>query len=182
MNEETTRKRLIQTAALLFQQKGYNGVGVAEILSCAGAPKGSLYHHFPDGKADLARAAAEWMSEGMLQIIDDAFLGKTQWQDGVAHFVAKLAKLFDAMDHKDSCPIKAMLFDGPEDTSFKKVSEDVVSNWQNRLVHHAVGLGLSKSDAEVQAETLLVAIEGGWTLARIRRDSGVLRRIPRQFF
>jgi TetR/AcrR family transcriptional repressor of lmrAB and yxaGH operons len=43
----------------LFQQRSYHGVGLSEILTEADAPKGSLYHHFPGGKAQLAIAAVE---------------------------------------------------------------------------------------------------------------------------
>jgi TetR/AcrR family transcriptional repressor of lmrAB and yxaGH operons len=182
MSEDTTRKRLVQTAALLFRQKGYNGVGLAEILAAADAPKGSLYHHFPNGKADLARAAAEWTSSGMLRIIDDAFADKTDWRDGVAHFVGKLAKLFDILEHRDSCPIKAMLFDGPDDTMFRDVSDQIFRAWAARLQGHAERLGLPEAEAHEQAETLLIAVEGAWTLARARRDSGVLRKIPQRMF
>ena len=55
----STKDKLAWTAAKLFQEKGYNGVGLTEILTTAGTPKGSLYHHFPNGKADLALEAAE---------------------------------------------------------------------------------------------------------------------------
>ena len=52
MNDEpTSRDRLVTAATRLFRQRGYDGTGLAEILSEAGVPKGSLYHHFPDGKA-----------------------------------------------------------------------------------------------------------------------------------
>lgn len=178
MSDETTRNRLIQTSALLFRQKGYNGVAVAEILSAAGAPKGSLYHHFPNGKADLARAAAEWSSEGMIHIIDDAFADKTTWNDGVGHLLAKLAKLFDILEHRESCPIKAMLFDGPENEAFREVSDNIFRRWHDRLSTHAIAQGMSEADAKDAAEMLLIAIEGGWTLARARRDSNVLRNLP----
>lgn len=54
-----TRERILGAAIRLFQQFGYHGVGLSEILAEARAPKGSLYHHFPDGKAQLAVAAVD---------------------------------------------------------------------------------------------------------------------------
>ncbi len=182
MSEETTRDRLVTSAALLFRQKGYEGVGVAEILAAAGAPKGSLYHHFPNGKADLARAAAKWTSGQMLRIMDEAFDGKTAWKDGVAHYAAKLAKLFDILDHIGSCPLQAMLFDGPDDTMFREMSDGIYREWQDRLAGHAVRLGLTPERAETEAETLVIAIAGAWTLARSRRNSAVIRSIPARMF
>ncbi|MEC7259688.1 MAG: helix-turn-helix domain-containing protein, partial [Pseudomonadota bacterium] len=66
---QSTKDRLIHAASDLFRRRGYAGVGIAEILNAAGAPKGSLYHHFPNGKADLALATADWASDGMLKLM-----------------------------------------------------------------------------------------------------------------
>jgi TetR/AcrR family transcriptional regulator, lmrAB and yxaGH operons repressor len=61
--DPSTRARLIASAVQLFQAKGYAGVGIAEILTAANAPKGCLYHHFPFGKEGLAVAAVEAIAE-----------------------------------------------------------------------------------------------------------------------
>lgn len=53
----STRERLVTAAIRLFQERGYHGAGVAEILAAAQSPKGSLYHHFPGGKPELAVTA-----------------------------------------------------------------------------------------------------------------------------
>ncbi|MBV1887043.1 MAG: TetR/AcrR family transcriptional regulator, partial [Parvibaculaceae bacterium] len=58
-----TRHRLIVAAAILFQRRGYYGVGTEEILRLAKAPRGSFYHHFPEGKVALACAAVDWVSQ-----------------------------------------------------------------------------------------------------------------------
>ena len=52
-----TRERILRAATRLFQTRGYHGARLSEILDVAHAPKGSLYHHFPGGKEDLAIAS-----------------------------------------------------------------------------------------------------------------------------
>ncbi|POZ63665.1 TetR/AcrR family transcriptional regulator [Chromobacterium alticapitis] len=42
-----TREHLLATGEAIIQGKGFAAVGLAEILSCAGVPKGSFYHYFP---------------------------------------------------------------------------------------------------------------------------------------
>ena len=93
-DEPTTRDRLVTTATRLFRQRGYDGTGVAEILAEAGVPKGSLYHHFPQGKADLACAAADWTATEICRVIDDSFRAAPDWRHGVTTFSFKMAKAF----------------------------------------------------------------------------------------
>lgn len=42
---------------MLFHLKGYHATGLSQILKESGAPKGSLYYHFPNGKEQLALEA-----------------------------------------------------------------------------------------------------------------------------
>ena len=178
----STRDRIVTTAARLFRQKGFHGVGLSEILEASRAPKGSLYHHFPEGKPALARAAAEQTSVGMAQIIDDAFKAALNWETGATTLCYKLAKLFDVLDATDGCPLSVLLFDGPDNDGFRTLANSIFQSWINRIAAH--GLRLNPSDVTTirRAETLLMAIEGGWTLARARRDSGVLRSLPERLF
>src|SRR5947207_14909068 len=48
-----TRTRMIEATALLIRQRGYHGTSLNDILSASGAPRGSLYFHFPGGKDQL---------------------------------------------------------------------------------------------------------------------------------
>ena len=50
---QPTRERILDTTAELFQRYGYTGTGLKQIVANANAPFGSIYHHFPDGKAQL---------------------------------------------------------------------------------------------------------------------------------
>ncbi|PJI08616.1 MULTISPECIES: TetR/AcrR family transcriptional regulator [Clostridium] len=64
MNSKTNSKeKILESAAKLFQIKGYNATGLNEILKESGAPKGSLYYYFPNGKEELALEAIKLASE-----------------------------------------------------------------------------------------------------------------------
>ena len=49
-----TRERMVEAAARLLARQGYHATGVAQVLAEAGAPRGSLYFHFPAGKEQMA--------------------------------------------------------------------------------------------------------------------------------
>lgn len=59
---QENRARIVEMAAVLFRERGYDGVGVAELMAAAGLTHGGFYKHFKS-KADLmAEAAAEGLS------------------------------------------------------------------------------------------------------------------------
>lgn len=55
--ESPAKVRILVTAAKLFQKQGYHATGLNQIVAESGAPKGSLYYYFPNGKEELAVAA-----------------------------------------------------------------------------------------------------------------------------
>lgn len=174
-----TKDRLIRSAANLFRTRGYHGVGLADVLSEANAPKGSLYHHFPNGKSDLALAAATWASDEMLRLIAASFDGAETFKDGATTLCYKLAKLFDITGW-DACPIANTLFEGPDNETLRSHAEHIYEGWIAEVLDHAERLGLSEADARAKAEHLFVLIQGGWLLARARRSSDVIRRLTEQ--
>lgn len=181
-DDRSTREKLVTDAALLFRKKGYHATGLAEILSASGLPKGSLYHYFPDGKVGLAMAAADWTATGLIRIIDSAFGPAPDYQAGATHYCHKLARLFDISEDIDACPISALLFDGPEIDAFRAHADVLFQNLIGSIASHARRFGMSEAQAQRAAETLLITVEGGWTLARARRKSDVMRSLPARLF
>ncbi len=175
----TTKDKLAWTAAKLFQEKGYEGVGLSEILANAKVPKGSLYHHFQKGKSDLAIAAADFASREMLRVIDDAFVPAPDYETGLTTLFHKLAKLFDLMGKWNGCPISGTLLTGAQNAVFRQLSEQIFETWITRISQHAIRLGIPENEAEDRATHLFVTLQGGWTLARARSSSDVLRTLPR---
>ncbi len=180
--EPTTRDRLVTAATRLFRQRGYDGTGVAEILAAAGVPKGSLYHHFPDGKADLACAAADWTASEIVRVIDDSFRTAPDWRQGVTTFCYKMAKLFDILDSADACPIFGLLFEGPDQDRFRTQAERSFDRIIAAAASYGETLDMPPATAHDAAETFIIGFQGSWTLARTRRKSDVLRGLPARLY
>ena len=181
-NEPTTRDRLVTAATRLFRQRGYDGTGLAEILAEAGVPKGSLYHHFPEGKADLACAAADWTASEIIRVIDDSFRTAADWRQGVTTFCYKMAKLFDILNSADACPIFGLLFEGPDQDRFRAQAEQSFDRIIAAAARYGEGFGLAPETAHDAAETFIIGFQGSWTLARTRRKSDVLRGLPARLY
>ncbi|MGB6229957.1 MAG: helix-turn-helix domain-containing protein [Litorimonas sp.] len=177
-NAPPIRDRLIIEAARLFAERGYHGVGVAEVLEAARAPKGSLYHHFPAGKSDLALAAAAWASDGMLRMAEDAYASAPDFDAGTRHLCAKLAKLFDQLGRWTGCPVSSILFEGPANRAFHDEGARIFEAWIDAIAKHGMRLGLQSETARRRAEAIWIGVQGAWTLARARADAAPLLTVP----
>ncbi|MFC5099696.1 TetR/AcrR family transcriptional regulator [Kibdelosporangium philippinense] len=63
------RKAMVRSAVTLFRERGIAGTSLADIIEHSGAPRGSIYHHFPGGKNQIAAEATAWAGELMNRMI-----------------------------------------------------------------------------------------------------------------
>lgn len=61
-----SRERMVRSAASLIRSRGMTATSFSEVLADSGAPRGSIYHHFPEGKKQLAEDAIRWTSDRVL--------------------------------------------------------------------------------------------------------------------
>ncbi len=62
VKRQDSKEKILQIASRLFQLQGYHATGLNQIIKESGLPKGSLYHHFPNGKEELAIEAVTYTS------------------------------------------------------------------------------------------------------------------------
>lgn len=178
-----TRERILRAAIRLFQQRGYHGVGLTEILSEAHAPKGSLYHHFPQGKAQLAVAAVQsiatdyealferWRARGVraadivrrLARLQMQWLAQTEWRE--AGLFAVLVQGF-VPDAPELHAALASIHARRQQLLERALREDGAHG-----AHGAHGA----NDARGLAALALAALDGGMIQAAAAREGKLLR-------
>lgn len=102
------RERIVETAARLFRQKGYDGIGVADLMKGAGLTHGGFYGHFASKEDLLAEATAHALQRSV-----------QRWQEQTAGDPAgglsELATNYLSTRHRDhpenGCAIAAL---GPD--------------------------------------------------------------------
>ncbi|WP_342360414.1 TetR/AcrR family transcriptional regulator [Terrarubrum flagellatum] len=175
------RTRLIRVSAALFRQRGYDGVGLNEILAAASAPKGSFYHHFPEGKEQLGEAVIRHSGAEMGKAIDSAMEGARDLASGLRALVGGLADWFERSGFSEGCPVTSIALD----TSLRIGSHaaavrEVFADWEAKLVGHARRLNESSFSAS-DAEHLIMLVEGAWILARVQQSKEPLHRAIEAF-
>lgn len=80
---KANRARIVETASKLFRERGYDGVGVADLMAAAGFTHGGFYKHF-GSKADLMAEAA---SCGLSQTV--ALTGEVDVPEFIKGYVSR---------------------------------------------------------------------------------------------
>src|SRR5437868_10388052 len=63
------RERMIRSALVLMGEHGVEATSLAQVLEHSGAPRGSIYHHFPGGKAQLVEEATRYAGDRMAKLL-----------------------------------------------------------------------------------------------------------------
>jgi TetR/AcrR family transcriptional regulator, transcriptional repressor for nem operon len=155
---ETNRASLLQAAGRLFREKGFDGVGVAEVAKEAGLTHGALYAHFPSKDA----LAAEAFSDGIAHRI--ASMRQRKWT-----FEEYLEAMFST-EHRDNladgCPMTASASEISRQgtavaTSFARAFEETVA-----VLEESMESEMPASQKRYLAVAALTAQIGAMAVAR----------------
>ncbi|MBV6633800.1 MAG: TetR/AcrR family transcriptional regulator [Alphaproteobacteria bacterium] len=168
--QSDAKDRFITTAAGLFRQRGYHGVGLTEIIEAAGAPKGSFYHHFPDGKEQLAEQAIKRSAKIVLGAIEESFTDVATVREGAQNLADILAALFEKSNWQAGCPITSIALDTtPGSDRLQAATAAAFDSWAACGAAHAKRLNY-QGDAEAFGRRMLIALEGAWIMARVQQS------------
>jgi TetR/AcrR family transcriptional regulator, transcriptional repressor for nem operon len=168
---DDNKARVIETAAALFREKGFDGVSVADLMRKAGMTHGGFYNHFDSKDALEAAACAYIFDQSVEGIASVAAVEDTQER---AAALADYKRRYVSKKGRDAtaarCPMVA--FAGDVSRQSAHVREEYAQGLRRYLDAFAQACdagGENKPDAKKarrQAIVDFVALSGALTLAR----------------
>ena len=170
-----TRTRMLEATARLLQHRGYYGTALSDILEASGAPRGSLYFHFPGGKDQLVieatRLAVAETSRFLRATLDEA----AEPGEGVRRFFAAAGTLLIESDFSFGCPVAPVILDAPDALpELAEVCREAFEEWVGLFRVRFESAGIPAERAERLALLVEAAMEGLLLIARARRDRAAL--------
>ncbi|MGC1166024.1 MAG: TetR/AcrR family transcriptional regulator [Solirubrobacterales bacterium] len=159
------RALLLNGARQLLAEKGYAGMELRDVAARGRAPRGSIYHHFPDGKTQLAREAAELEGTTIRDLIE-----RSLEQRGLKETLSMFGEVFRrrVADHPEriGCPVAAAALARPEDAELAAVATTAFQSWERPIAAALCDEGVGARDAEVFAGLVVSTVEGALLRAR----------------
>ena len=171
---DRSRAALIDTAALLFRRQGYAATGVNQILEVADVKAGSLYHHFPKGKQELAAAVVE-SAGGEIERLLRRFLDSESPVADIVNGWIDLLIVQLASDQRDGCPIEPIATESVNASpQVRDASARAFAGWSAAVTERLRVDGWPDHKAEQTALAVIALIEGALILSRIAGDDEAL--------
>ncbi len=167
------RQRLLDGARRLLAEKGYAGMELRDVAERGDAPRGSIYHHFPQGKRQLAVEAAELEGTEIRDAIE-----RSLSERGLTATLAMFGEMFRrrVKDHPErlGCPVAAAALARPEDPALAAAATAAFESWEAPIAAALRDEGVGKADAETFAGLVVSTIEGALVRARAAGDQAPL--------
>lgn len=167
---------MIESAALLFRERGITGTSFADVLEHSGAPRGSVYHHFAGGKTQLAEEAVAWAGEFTIAGAA-ATLREHDPVEAIGLFSRRWTKILRGSDFAAGCPIVAAAVEGRHEPTVSTIAGGVFSEWEGVIAAAYRSRGLPAPRARSLATLLIASIEGAIVMSRAERSVRPLERV-----
>lgn len=171
---DRSRTALIDTAALLFRRQGYAATGVNQILETADVKAGSLYHHFPNGKQELAAAVVDSAGGDIERLLRRFLDSDSPVADIVGGWIDLLIVQL-ACDQRDGCPIQPIATESVNASAqVRDASARAFAGWTAAVAERLRVDGWPVRDSEQTALAVIALIEGALILSRTAGDDAAL--------
>ncbi|MCE7081433.1 TetR/AcrR family transcriptional regulator [Streptomyces sp. ST2-7A] len=175
-----TSARLAESMLELIQRNGYSGTGLNTVVEHAGAPKGSLYFHFPRGKEELGEKAVELAAERFGALLADSAPEPATPGEVVRRVIETLAGMLDDADFQLGCPVSVVTLEmGAINERLREACANAFESWIAPVAELLVAHGRPRADARALATAVVGMVEGAVIMSRARRSTEPLHHAAR---
>jgi AcrR family transcriptional regulator len=170
------RERMIQSALILMGRQGVEGTSFSQVIEHSGAPRGSIYHHFPGGKEQLIAEATRYAGDTLVELIGDLVEKEgdpVTALDAVGGFWRAI--LYDS-DFAAGCPVVAAALEGDRAPAAHEAARSTFQRWEDLYTELLRRAGVPEDRARSLGSTAIAAVEGAVILSRAQRSNAPLER------
>lgn len=174
--EADSRTRMVQSAAARIGRLGVTATSFSDIVADSGAPRGSIYHHFPEGKRELTDEAVRWVGDQVA--LHQRACTATTAAGVLAHFVALFRHVAESSRGAAGCAVAGVAVDSSAgEVEQLRVVRAVFRSWVTLLAQQLEAAGLASMRARSVATMAVAAIEGALILCRSEGGSGPIEAV-----
>ncbi|TME29224.1 MAG: TetR/AcrR family transcriptional regulator [Chloroflexi bacterium] len=171
-----SRASMVRSAASLIQRRGVTATSFSEVLADSGAPRGSIYHHFPQGKEQLAEDAIRWTSERVLA--HQRACRATTASGVLSCFIDMWRQVVVASKGAAGCVVAGVAIDTvAEAPGLIDVVRATFRSWSALLTEQLMAVGVPARRASAIAVSTVASMEGALILCRAEGTSEPLETV-----
>lgn len=174
---EKTRQRIVAEAATLFNERGFEGSSMAELMQATGLEKGGIYRHF-SSKEELAAEAFDYAwqiaTKARMHNLDSV----TNSVDKLKLFIANFVERPPSM--RGGCPLLNTAIDADDGNPIlRERARRGLRQWQD-ILSEIVSAGLKRKeirnriDPKKLATLIIGSLEGALMICRLERNRDAL--------
>lgn len=176
MSRSTAREDMLRSAALLFRERGVEATSLADVIEHAGAPRGSIYHHFPRGKPQLVEEATRTAGALMGSMISRGLAS-----DGPAAtlraIIGGFRQQLEATEYTAGCPVAPAALEGMNSPAALVAAGESFTSWEDTIAASLWQRGLSQDRSRGLATMAIASFEGALIIAKAQRSTAALDRV-----
>ncbi len=175
---EQTRQEIIRKAAPIFNQRGYDGAALSDLMRATGLEKGGIYRHF-DSKQQLAGEAFDYAWKLAIDTRFERTLGIPNTVDRLKLFVRNFRDRRAGLV-PGGCPLLNTAIDSDDgNPQLRRKVRQALDYWLKRLQSIAEegkqrGEIHSAIDSAELAMLIVSSLEGGLMVSRLQRKDDAL--------
>jgi AcrR family transcriptional regulator len=176
----STRESILTATTELMRFKGFGAVGMKDIVAASGAPIGSLYHHFPGGKTQIAREALVNAGVAYGLLIPTLVAPHDDLGEAIESVFAEAAADMADTGFANMCPVGSVAAEVADTVEeLRDTSATIFSGWLDGGTAYFASRGLPRHTARDLTVALVSSLEGAFVLARSLRDVEPLLAVGR---
>lgn len=168
---------MIDGALALLARRGLQGASFSELLAATGAPRGSLYHHFPGGKDELMAAAVDRAGAVLTGALES--VAGAPAEAVVERFLAIWRAVLTRSDCGSGCAVLAVTV-ATDSAELLAHATAVFRAWRDCLAELLRKGGLAPAAARRFAIMLIASAEGAVVLSRAEGSLEAFEAVARQ--